>query len=89
MALDPSQRSDWSELDLLTIAEATDRLDEEAAAVRREIETGTDPALVAAARHRLVLLDRAREASQKATVAISPGRVRTLAEIAITPGPPD
>ncbi len=90
MPVDPSERSDWSELDLLTVSEATDRLDEETALVRRQIaaaEPGS-PALAALLR-RLALLDRARERSARATVAITPGRVRTIAEIAETPGPPD
>jgi hypothetical protein len=94
MPLDPSERSDWSELDLLTVSEATERLDDETALVRQQVEEleAAEPADVealAAAQRRLSLLDRARERSMKATVAIAPGRVRTIEEIAETPGPPD
>ncbi|HEX4252537.1 MAG TPA: hypothetical protein VH008_32045 [Pseudonocardia sp.] len=100
--------SDWSDLDLLTVSEATERLDEEIAAVHASIEAlssaGTgggarpaevqqaDPAagaLLAEARHRLELLERARVRAAKPSVAITPGRVRTRAEIDATPGPPD
>jgi hypothetical protein len=93
--------SDWSDLDLLTVSEATERLDEEMAAVRASIEalgaapaTGPDAdpaagARLAEARHRLVLLERARVRAAKPSVVITPGRVRTLAEVAATPGPPD
>lgn len=89
MPLDPSERSDWSELDLLTVSEATERLDEETAHVRRQMAERPGPEALAALQHRLTLLDRARARSRKATVAITPGPVRTLAEIAETPGPPD
>ncbi|HWN36335.1 MAG TPA: hypothetical protein VNP03_26515 [Pseudonocardia sp.] len=85
--------SDWSDLDLLTVSEATERLDAELAAVRAEIDTlAEDPALdteLAKARHRLVLLERARIRAAMPSVMITPGRVRTLAEVAATPGPPD
>ena len=89
MPTDPSERSDWSELDLLTVSEATERLDEEAALVQRQIADQPGAEALAALQHRLTLLDRARERSRKAIVAITPGPVRTLAEIAETPGPPD
>ena len=84
--------SDWTDLDLLTVAEAIQRLDDEVAAVRREIEllaTGSDDASLAAARRRLELLDRARARAVSAAVVVKPGRVRTRAEVEATPGPPD
>jgi hypothetical protein len=84
--------SDWTDLDLLTVAEAMERLDHEAEAVRREIElltAGSDDASLAAARRRLELLDRARARAVRATVVVKPGRVRTRAEVEATPGPPD
>jgi len=88
--------SDWSDLDLLTVSEATERLDEELSVVRASIEAlsgvGTDPgaaARLAEARQRLVLLERARVRAAKPSVVITPGRVRTLVEVATTPGPPD
>jgi hypothetical protein len=94
MPLDPSERSDWSELDLLTVSEATVRLDEETARVRKQVEEleaaePVDAEELAAAQRRLGLLGRARDRSLNTTVAIAPGRVRTIVEIAETPGPPD
>jgi predicted nucleotidyltransferase len=85
--------SDWSDLDLLTVSEATERLDEEVAAVRAEVDAlAEDPARateLTKAQHRLVLLERARIRAAKTSVVITPGRVRSLAEVAETPGPPD
>ena len=85
--------SDWSDLDLLTVSEATERLDEELAAVRASIEAlSADPARATElpeARHRLVLLERARVRAAQPSVVITPGRVRSLAEVAAIPGPPD
>jgi hypothetical protein len=85
--------SDWSDLDLLTVSEATERLDEELAAVRASIEAltgvGSAAARLAEARRRLVLLERARVRAAKPSVVIIPGRVRTRTEVAATPGPPD
>jgi hypothetical protein len=86
--------SDWSDLDLLTVSEATERLDEETEAVRRQIAALTeagepDEAALAVVRRRLILLDRARERARTATVTVATGRVRTRAEVEATPGPPD
>lgn len=83
--------SDWTDLDLLTVAEAIERLDHEVEAVRQEIEllAGSDDASLAAARRRLELLDRARARAVNATAVVKPGRVRTRAEVEATPGPPD
>ena len=91
-APDPNA-SDWSDLDLLTVSEATERLDEEIEAVRGELaartESGEPDAALAALRDRLVLLDRARDRARVATVTVVTGQVRTRAEVEATPGPPD
>jgi hypothetical protein len=82
--------SDWSDLDLLTVSEATERLDEEIASVHREIATLTaDSPLLGPARRRLELLHRARDRASSGSVVVTPGRVRTRAEVEATPGPPD
>ena len=94
MARPDPHASDWSDLDLLTVSEATERLDEEIAAMRREIgELGSAArpaeARLAAARHRLTLLEGARERAHTPKVTVTPGRVRTRTEVEATPGPPD
>lgn len=85
--------SDWSDLDLLTVSEATERLDEETEAVRAELAaraaSGEPDAALTALRDRLVLLDRARERARAATLTVATGQVRTRAEVEATPGPPD
>lgn len=102
-AQDAQDASDWSDLDLLTVSEATERLDREIDAVRREITeirettalagaSAPDEAVraaLAAVRHRLTLLDRARERARTPTAKVETGRVRTRAEVEATPGPPD
>jgi hypothetical protein len=88
-APDPNA-SDWSDLDLLTVSEATERLDAEIDAMGREIATlAPDSPRLAPARRRLELLHRARERAASGRGVVVPGRVRTRAEVAGTPGPPD
>jgi hypothetical protein len=70
--------SDWTDLDLLTVSEATERLDEELAAVRAEIA-----ALTAAPHPNRGQLIAAEQR------LVATGRVRSRAEVAATPGPPD
>jgi hypothetical protein len=53
--------SDWSDLDLLTIDEAVERLDEEIAAVNARLAGLPDGPDRQAALHRLDLLGKARE----------------------------
>ena len=86
--------SDWTDLDLLTVSEATERLDEELAAVRAEIAALTaaphpDRGQLVAAEQRLALLARARVRAARPSVVVAAGRVRSRAEVAATPGPPD
>jgi hypothetical protein len=81
---------DWSDLDLLTVSEATERLDVEIDAVGTEIAAlAEDSPLLAPAHRRLELLRRARVRAASGTAVVTPGRVRTTAEVAATPGPPD
>jgi hypothetical protein len=94
MPLPDANASDWSELDLLMVADAVERLDEERAALGAEINQlaaaePPDPTALASAHRRMDLLERSRARAEKVTVVIEPGRVRTRAEIAETPGPPD
>ncbi|HEY1970862.1 MAG TPA: hypothetical protein VGH89_23110 [Pseudonocardia sp.] len=82
--------SDWNELDLLTVSEATERLDAEIASVQAVIaNAGTRSPSLADARRRLELLERARERARRAAPVVRPGRVRSRAEVANTPGPPE
>jgi len=84
--------SDWTDLDLPTVSEATERLDAELARVRAEIAAlgeGADAERLAIAAHRLDLLKRARERIGRPTAVVKPGRVRCRAEVEATPGPPD
>ena len=86
--------SDWSDLDLLTVSEATERLDEELTAVRAEIAALTaaphpNRGELAAAEQRLALLGRARVRAARPSVLVATDRVRSRAEVAATPGPPD
>jgi len=88
----PAGASDWSDLDLLTVSEATARLDEELSAVRRELDrlaAEDDERGLTEARRRLELLLKARQLATRPTAVIDPGPVRSLAEVARTPGPPD
>lgn len=52
--IDPNA-SDWSDLDLLTVAEARERLTDEIASLKEQLAAGDDSDVL---RHRLAVLER-------------------------------
>jgi len=86
MPLPDPNASDWSELDLLMVADAVERLGEERIALLAEIDADGDSTT---ARHRLELVERSLARAVQAAPVVQPGRVRSREEVAQTPGPPD
>lgn len=89
MPLPDPNASDWSELDLLMVADAAERLGEERAALLVEIEAAGESVRLDTARRRLALVERSLERARRAVPVVPPGRIRTRTEVAQTPGPPD
>ncbi|MFC4942910.1 hypothetical protein [Pseudonocardia sp. GCM10023141] len=89
MPLPDPNASDWSELDLLMVADAVERLGAERVTLLAEIDAEIDPDRLGAAQRRLQQLERSLARAETATPVVTPGRVRTRAEVAQTPGPPD